>query len=265
VTEREADEAPKEGVAAGLWGESGSRFILLLSGIAAWVIAVVLAAVETSIPVATTFVPVGLALIGGAAFFDRLRKLGPGGLVVDPSRAIRQFSESLPPPPPDAPAGAERELLLDGLENYFEEVSRTADETLPAKLAGRRYEAGMALELAVRRWLEGEGHEVRAGSSAGVDLIGRRDDQVNVVEVMSSRSGSGGPTPEQLRNNFLQARIWADEELGDQGPLYRLLATDVVPPPHLLDRFRGNGIGIVHVDPDTEDVNLILSPKDSRS
>jgi hypothetical protein len=252
-------------MAAQLWSESGSRFILLLSGIAAWVIAVVLAAVETSIPVATTFVPVGLALIGGAAFFDRLRKLGPGGLEVDPGKAVRHFSESLPPPPAEASASAERELLLEGLENYFEEVSRTADETLSAELAGRRYEAGMALELAVRRWLEGEGHEVRGGSSVGVDLIGRRGDQVNVVEVKSSRLGSGGPTPEQLRNSFLRARIWADEELGDEGPFYRLLATDVVPPPHLLDRFRGHGIGIVHVDPDTENVNLILSPKNSRS
>lgn len=258
-------EASKKSLTARTWGEDGSRCILLLSGIAAWVIAVVLAATETSIPVATTFAPIGLALIGGAAFYGRLRKLGPGGLEVDPAEAVRQFRESLPPPPAKASAEGERELLLDGLEVYFEGQSHLGEETFPAELPARQYETGMALEIGVRRWLEDEGFEVQGGFDAGVDLIGRRDTEVDVVEIKSSRLGFGGPTPEELRDRFVRARLWVDEKFGEEGPLYRLIATDVVPPPNLKDRFRRHGIGVVHVDPDTGKVSQVIPPKNSRS
>jgi hypothetical protein len=38
----------------------------------------------------------------------------------------------------------------------------------------------------------------------------------------------------------------------------------VVPPPHLKDRYRNHGAGIVHMDPDSGEINLILEARDSR-
>jgi len=71
------------------------------------------------------------------------------------------------------------------------------------------------------------------------------------------------PLPSSCARASLRAREAAIE--GDEeGPFFRFLVTDVVPPPHLRDRYRSHGVGIVHVDPDSGVINLILEAKDSR-
>ncbi len=248
------------------WTDQQSQRLLLAAGALAWIIASALAATETSLSVAVVFVPAGWALIGAAAFYSRLRKFGPRGVEVDPAEAIQIYSQAIPPAAADASAPGERARLLDGLSDYLEDVADPEDIRNAAEFAATRYAAGVALEAGAERWLRGEGFEVEVLSGPldkGVDLIGRREDVIYVVIVKSSRRSAGGPTPEQLRAGFLRAREAAIE--GDEGgPFFRFLVTDVVPPPHLRDRYRSHGVGIVHVDPDSGVINLILEAKDSR-
>ncbi|MGN6201292.1 MAG: hypothetical protein ACTHNY_02675 [Solirubrobacterales bacterium] len=232
----------------------------------AWIIAVALAATETSLTVAVVFVPAGWALIGAASFYRRLRKFGPRGVEVDPAEAIQIYSQIIPPAAADASAPGERARLLDGLSAYLEQMADPKDIRNAAESAADRYMAGVALEVGAKRWLREEGFEVEVLSGPldkGVDLIGRREDVIYVAIVKSSLRGAGGPTPEQLRPGFLLAREAAIEG-GEEGPFFRFLVTDVVPPPHLRDRYRIHGVGIVHVDPDSGAINQIVKARDSR-
>jgi hypothetical protein len=248
------------------WTDQQTQFLLLAAGALAWIIAVALAATETSLSVAVAFVPAGWALIGAAAFYRRLRKFGPRGVEVDPAEAIQTYGQVIPPAAADASAPGERARLLDGLSAYLEDMADPEDIRNAAESAAARYTAGVALEEGAERWLRGEGFEIEVLSGPldkGVDLIGRREDVIYVVIVKSSRRGAGGPTPELLRTGFLRAREVAIKD-GEEGPFFRFLVTDVVPPPHLKDRYRSHGIGIVHVDPDSGEINLILDARDSR-
>jgi hypothetical protein len=248
------------------WTDQQSQLLLLVAGTLAWIIAVALAATETSLSVAVVFVPAGWALIGAAAFYRRLRKFGPRGVEVDPAEAIETYSQAIPLAAADASAPGERARLLDGFSAYLEDVADPEDIRNAAEFAAARYTAGVALEAGAERWLRGEGFDVEVLSGPidkGVDLIGRQEDVIYAVIVKSSRRGAGGPTPEQLRAGFLRAREAAIEG-GEEGPFFRFLVTDVVPPPHLKDRYRSHGVGIVHVDPDSGEINLIIEARDSR-
>jgi hypothetical protein len=259
----EAVDPPKPRPA---WTDRQSQFVLFAAGVVAWIIAVVLAATETSETVAALFVPAGWALIGAAAFYRRLRKFGPRGVEVDPAEAIQSYAEVIPPAPADASAPGERARLLEGLSAYIEDLAHDTELRNAAELATARYTASSTLEAGAERWLRENGFDVEILSGpadSGVDLIGVRGNVIHVVQAKSSRRGVGGPTPEHLRPGFLAAREAAIAG-GHDGPFFRFLVTDVVPPPPLRDRYRKHGIGIVHVDPDTGDISLILHAKDSR-
>jgi hypothetical protein len=263
------------------WPVKCSQAILLLGGIVAWLIAAALAGVERSLAVAVAFVPMGMLLIGAAAFFMRVRELGPKGVKMDPAvavEALRAYRKQLPPPPEDASVIQERDRLMDGMESSFVALADkwgTAEElistqiptalTQSADVGVQRYNWGVQLEFVARRWLAAEGFALETiPPDLGVDFIGRRKDGFHAFAVRSSRLGTGGPTPEALRNGFLQARIWVTDHLGDDGPFFRHLVTDVVPPPNLLDRYRDQGVGVVHIDPDTGEVSRILSATNCR-
>lgn len=150
-----------------------------------------------------------------------------------------------------------------------------ADEPLPEQerlflprvdLGVAVYERSMRLEAAAAEWLKQEGFVIQSNTrDAGVDIIGNRPGEaVYAVEVGSSRGAAGGPTPEALRDRFLKARIWVDAHLGEKEPFFRLLVTDIVSPPHILDRFRSHGVGILRIDLNSGQVGMALQPKDSR-
>jgi hypothetical protein len=185
---------------------------------------------------------------------------------VDPAEAIQSYGEIIPPAAADASAPGERARVLDGFSAYVEDLADDTEPRNAAELAAARYTAGATLEASAARWLREQGFEVEIVSDPvdmGVDLVGRREDAVYAVLVKSSRRGAGGPTPEQLRPAFLLAREAAIGQ-GHEGPFFRFLVTDVVPPPHLKDRYRRHGVGIVHVDPDTGAIKETIRAKDSR-
>jgi hypothetical protein len=260
------------------WSPSRSQLVLLIAGLIAWAIATALAAAETSVPVATTFAGAGLALIGAAAFYGRLRKLGPSGVEVDPAEVVREFGERAPPPPEGASASGERENVLEALQSVFVEVPSEYPQEPPIYTVNydaalersiTAYNRSIRLEVAARDWLMKEGFELLdGGGQTGVDYLGQRDGEIWVVEAKTARSAVGHPTPEQLRDAFLRARLWVDQHVGDGGGFYRVLVVDAIPPEPLRERFVDQGIGIAYVDPEGESgetsVTMIVPPRNSR-
>ncbi len=258
-----------------VWSPGCSQLVLLLAGVVAWTAALGLAITDKSDAVATTFVAMGMLLIGAAAFFSRLRELGPQGMKVDPVEIVREVKEGLPPPVEGLAPEVERAGVIDAIETALGDMPISSTPAAPseapieaaeasADLGAFQYEWAIKLDLAARDWFEIHGFSIEASYEAGVSLITRNGAEIYAVEVKSSRMGAGGPTPEALRDGFLKARIWVDENIGTEGAFFRVLVTDVVPPPPLRDRFRSQGIGVTHIDPDTEEVNVILHPKDVR-
>jgi hypothetical protein len=262
---------------SGVWAARRSQLILFLAGIVAWGIAVGLALLDKSDAIGVAFVTVGFPLIGAAALYGRLREFGPSGVKTDPlQEAVRELDERLPPPGEDVSAIEERSRLLEAFEVLVSDPPYMADEPLPGQeghflprvdLGVSVYERSIRLEAAAADWLKREGFVVQSDTrDAGVDIIASRPGEiVYALQVMSSRGVAGGPTPEALRDHFLKARIWVDARLGEGEPFCRLLVTDIVPPPNLLDRFRRHGIGILRIDLDSGQVGMALQPKDSRT
>lgn len=260
-----------------VWAPKSSQLILFLMGIVAWGIALGLALLDKSDAVGAAFVTVGFPLIGAAALYGRLREFGPSGVKTDPlQEAVRELDERLPPPGEDVSAIGERSRLLEAIEVLVSDPPYMADEPLPGQeglflprvdLGVSVYERSMRLEAAAADWLKREGFVVQSDiRDAGVDIVASRPGEiVYALQVMSSRGVAGGPTPEALRNRFLKARIWVDARFGEEEPFCRLLVTDIVPPPNLLDRFRRHGVGILRIDLDSGQVGMALQPRDSRS
>lgn len=261
-----------------VWDGKESQVILLTAGIAAWLIAIGLTLYSQAEVVAAAFATVGFPLLGGAALYPRLHKLGPEGMEMRPylwKEAMRELDERSPPSE-EVSAPSERAALFEMFENLNDAWSQ-APEPEPAPkvdtslwhplidFSVQRYEGALNLERAARDWFEAQGGTILSNArAAGVDFIVRHGQDAEAVEVKSSRGGAGAPTPEFLRDRFLKARIWVDEHLGQDGRFLCTLVTDVVPPPPLRDRFREQGLGIVYIDPDTNAVNLILKPRNRR-
>lgn len=245
--------------------------MLAAAGVIAWLMATSLALLSKGEAVATAFVAVGAPLIGAAAFYSRVRKLTKEGVEVDPLEQLRELDASLPPPSGEVSALEERRGVLEAVEAVVapspssEQPDQSLDYLNPVDRGVRSYERAMRLEQAARDWLLGEGFEIEAlAADWGVDFIARCDGAVYVFEVKSSRGGLGSPTPEALRSYYLQARIWTDANIGQDEPFYRVLITDVVPPPNLRDRYRKEGIGIVRIDLDHGQADWALKPRNVR-
>jgi hypothetical protein len=270
-----AKDAKVTARALGIWSPRASQWVLGGAGAASWVIAIALAVAPEAEAVATAFVIAGAPLIAAAAFYARVRKVGREGVEVDPLlEDVRKLGESLPPLAEDVSALEERRGVIEAVEAVVATppVLEVSDDSLDYLLAPvdrgvQSYERAMRLERAAGEWL------ARAGFSAeppaadrGVDFVARHDEDggVYAFEVKSSRNGGGAPTPEALHSFFRQARVWADENLGQGEGFYRVLITDVVPPPNLRHRYRREGIGIVRISPDDGDADWVLRPKNVR-
>ena len=274
MTQRNEEQSPSS--RSRVWAPRNSQLILFLAGIVAWGIALGIALLDKSDAIGAAFVTAGFPLIGAAALYGRLREFGPSGVKTDPlQEAVRELDERLPPPGEDVSAIEERSRLIEAFEVLVSDPPYVADEPLPEQerlflprvdLGVSVYERSMRLEAAAAEWLKQEGFVIQSNiRDAGVDIIANRPGEaVYAVEVMSSRGAAGGPTPETLRDRFLKARIWVDAHLGEEEPFFRLLVTDIVPPPHILDRFRSHGVGILRIDLDSGRVGMALQPKDSR-
>lgn len=256
----------------GLWTPKWSQLILATAGGVAWLIAVTLALLSKGEAVAAAFVAVGAPLIGAAAFYSRVRRVTKDGFEVDPLEQVRELDQRLAPPADGVSALEERRSLIDAIEATVATPSPTPgpDDSLeylldPVDRGVQSYERALRLERAAQNWLTQEGYALELSTAdRGTDFIARRDGEVYAVEVKSSRLRTGGPTPQALRAYYLQARVWVDANLGQDKPFYRVLITDVVPPPNLLDRYRKEGIGLVRIDPDHDEAGWVLQPRDVR-
>lgn len=274
MTRRNEEQSPLSRLR--VWTPKSSQLILFLAGIAAWVIALGLALLDKSDAIGAAFVTAGFPLIGAAALYGRLREFGPSGVKTDPlQEAVRELDERLPPPGENVSAIEERSRLIEAFEvlvatpPYVDHEPASEQEGLflpRVDLGVSVYERSMRLEAAAVDWLKREGFTIRSGArDAGVDIIASRPGEVvYALEVMSSRGVAGGPTPEALRDRFLKAKIWVDSHLGEEEPFCRLLVTDIVPPPNLLDRFERHGVGILRIDLVSGQAGMALPPKDSR-
>lgn len=194
------------------------------------------------------------------------------GVEVDPVEQVRKLDASLPTPTADVSALEERRGLIEAVEAVVgsapesEEQEGPLDYLVdPVDRGVQSYERALRLERAAREWLGQEGYDVGPpAADRGVDFIARRDGGVYAFEIKSSRGGAGGPTPEALRSYFLQARVWVDAHFDQEESFYRVLITDIVPPPSLLDRYRKEGIGLVRIDPDHNEAVWALQPRNVR-
>jgi hypothetical protein len=261
----------------GLWTPQTGQLVLAGAGAAAWIVAIVLAMISKGEAVATAFVVAGAPLIAAAAFYARVRKVGKDGVEVEPLLQGLEALGSRLPATTDEAALEERGRVLDAAAEvvvasadpiaYFEEPDRSLDYLAdPVDRGVENYERALRLDQAAQDWLHREGFSVQVlAADRGVDYIGRRDGEgVYAFEVKSSRQGRGGPTPESLHSYFRQARVWVDDNLGQAEPFYRVLITDVVPPPNLRDRYRETGIGIVRIKPEDGSADWALRPRNSR-
>lgn len=259
-----------------IWSPRASQLVLGGVGAAAWVVATVLAVASEGEAVATAFVVAGTPLLLAAAFYARVRKVGRDGVEVESLlEGVRKLEESLPSPAEDVSPLEERRNVLEAVEAVLvpppalEEPDDSLDYLLdPVDRGVQSYGRALRLEQVAREWLAREGYRLEPpAADRGVDFVASSDDHAGGVyafEVKSSRRGGGGPTPEALHSYFRQARVWVDENLGQAEPFYRVLVTDVVPPPNLLDRYRTEGIGIVRINPDDGNADWALRPKDVR-
>jgi hypothetical protein len=261
----------------GVWTPKAGQLVLAGAGVTAWLVAIILALISKGEAVATAFVVAGAPLIVAAAFYARVRKVGKDGVEVDPLLQGLEALDSRLPATTDEAALKERGRVLDAAAEvvvasadpiaYFEEPDRSLDHLLdPVDRGVQRYERALQLDQAAHDWLNQAGFVIQSpAADRGVDYICIRPGEgVYAFEVKSSREGRGGPTPEALHSYFRQARVWVDENIGQVEPFYRVLITDVVPPPTLRDRYRDTGIGIVRIEPENGSADWVLSPRNSR-
>ena len=253
-----------------IWRPKASQLVLTCTGAGAWLVAVILALCSKGEAVATAFVVAGAPLIAGAAFYARVRKITRDGIELDPG-VLGELFVRLPQPPEGVSALEERRSVIEAVEAVAAPPAplELEDDVVYIQASVERgvesYERSQQLESAAQAWLAHEGYEMQpAVADRGTDFIARRGGGVYAFEVKSSRGGAGGPTPEALRAYFLQARVWVDSNLGEGEPFYRVLITDVVPPPSLRDRYRSEWIGIVLIEPKDGLADWVLEPRDTR-
>ncbi len=242
--------------------------VLLLAGIASWAIALALALLENSDVVAAAFAPIGMLLIAAATLFPRLRELGPQGVKVDPSEAVRALGELLPPPPDGASPAGERARVFQAIESYLDALqfrpsdSASSAPTMisidPLQIGVLRYQRGTILEARAIEWLVKEGFEQqRAPLDAGVDLIGRRpSDGAVAAALLLPEHRLLGP-----EDSFEIAKSWAAEHLRPVRAFYPIWFTDADYGRHL-EKLAERGIGVLYLDPERQTLEQLVAPVD---
>lgn len=239
------------------WSARPSQIVLLLTGFAAWIIAVILAIDGKSDAVAVAFIPAGMILIGAAAFFPRLREFGPQGVKLDSAEAVRELGNRLPPPPGDASPTGERSRLLGVLDAYLSELeSETAkgiskEETpIVARDSVARgiqsYKEAVNLETVARNWLREQGFQPMTSfpslTGVEVDLIARRRDGAIALVELQDR-----PSVPELSSRIKKGAHWAHQHWR-ANIVCPVLLLDARPSNAFLERLRQAGIGFVFVD-----------------
>jgi hypothetical protein len=252
----------------GRWAASraGHQSLLAVAGVFLMAGGIVLAVLEKGDAPTTALIGAGLALVAAAAFFDRVREIGPQGVKLDP---LLDRVENELPPARDPSAAEERKELLDALRALTAEPSEQVTTTRAhvaaassAEAVVSRYARGRALEQGAREWLIASGWQ--PVSEPGVlgrwrpDLVAEKEGVLRVVEAKAGHPGD----VEQLAMRLAEARALLAHERGV--PLERVeawLAVDVIPPAAYLAPFRREGIGVVRLEPSSGVSFVVAEPR----
>ncbi len=245
---------------------SGRQIWLALLGILLLLGGAALAAFERSEAPASTVVAAGVVLIAASAFYERVRKIGPGGIELDPA-VLDDVEERLPPPSDDSAAG-ERQALLDALRA----AASTEPPETSAFLGGRglsarvveEYSRAQRLEEAARRWVVEQGWRIlpsEADLPWHLDVIADKDESLLVLEARAGRPGDTARIASKLRE---VASLLADARSVRPANIECWLVVDIVPPAALLDPLRRSGIGVLKIDLTSGIFSVVLQPREQR-
>lgn len=249
------------------WTARPSQIILLLAGFVAWIIAIALTVDGKSDAVAAAFIPVGMLLIGAAAFFPRLREFGPQGVKLDSAEAVRELGNRLPPPPGDASPTGERGRLLDVLDDYLSELELKTAEGISEKETSvvledsvargvQSYEKAVDLETVARTWLKEQGFQpmttLPTVTGVEVDLIARRQDGAIALVELQDR-----PSVPELSSRIMKGVAWAHQHWRAD-VVCPFLLLDARPSNSFLDRLRQAGISFVFVDRESGQIEQLI-------